>query len=111
MSPTAESGWQSQEADEAFCSFFKAHEELAEAVQPGVGGFDQPAPRFAIRLGAFGFGFFAALFDVRASAARLNRLECRLPFVSGIRASILDGRFARLRPQDDAWPQASRPAI
>ena len=101
MPPTEESGCQSEEADEAFFGFFKTHEEFAEAVQPGVSAFDYPAPCLEIRLGAFGFGLFAALFDVRTIAARLDLLEGRLAFVAGIRAQILDGLLRGLRPRDD----------
>ncbi len=75
--------------------------QAAEAGCPSKGSFDHPAPRLESGLGAFGWGLFAALFDVRTITARPHLRQGRFAFVAGIGTQMLDAWPARPRPRDD----------
>jgi len=98
LSPTDQSGSQVSEAKIALFGFLKADQEFAEAIEPGVAAFDDPAPR-PVALD-FGPSLFLALFDVGFVSLGQNSLPGWFSLVSGICAKMLNSPSGG-RPGDD----------
>ncbi len=84
----------------ASLGLFEADQELAEAVEPGVGAFDDPATGLVARVLAFAAGLFAALFDVWAVVAGLYCDAGRFSLIARIATEVLRAVLVGLGPLD-----------
>lgn len=77
-----------------------ADEQGAVAVEPGVTGLDDPAPRSPSRRGSFELKLLAAATEVGRVAATLRELVDPGVGVTAVEAEALRIVGGRLRPQD-----------
>jgi hypothetical protein len=81
-------------------AFFPASEDAAEAVEPGVGSFDDPTAGAEAGLTFERFCLFAASADVRGEAELGAELAHFVVVVGGVEAQSLRPLPRRLRPLD-----------
>jgi hypothetical protein len=81
-------------------AFLPADEDAAEAVEPGVGAFDDPAAGAKAGLAFDRLGFFAAAADVRGEAELGGELVDLRVVVALVEAETLRLLRRRLRPLD-----------
>lgn len=74
----------------------EAHQELAEAIQPGMGHFDDPAARPIARDDPLGLRLFSPRSNVRDIATGRHCLPCHGIIIALICTQMLRGRGGRL---------------
>ena len=93
-------------------AFLPAGEDAAEAVEPGVGAFDDPAASAEAGLAFDGLRFFAAAADVGGERELLGEFPDLLVVVGGVEAEPLRDLGRRLGPLDrDALERVARELV
>lgn len=89
-------------------AFLPAGEDAAEAVQPGVGAFDDPAAGAEAGLPLDRLRFLAAAADVRGERELVGEFADLLVVVGGVEAEPLRELWCRLGPLDrDAFERGA----
>ena len=86
------------ERHEAAFELLVAHEQLAEAVEPAMTHFNDPAPRLLFGVSPLAVGFLASIDDMVDVAVSGDDFQCGFATVPGIGAQVLAA------PQAWRWP-------